>query len=56
MLSRQRSLGRSSLHHQGTCAVSVHKELAPVGAEYLQSPEVWVWEGKDGARPSCKGS
>lgn len=40
----------------GTCAVSVCKELAPVGAEYLQSREVRVWEGKDGAGPGCKGS
>jgi len=39
-----------------TCAVSVHKDLAPVRAEYLLSPEQWVWESKDGAGPGCKGS
>lgn len=31
-----------------THAVSAHKESAPLGAEYLQSPELWVWETKDG--------
>lgn len=34
----------------------MHKDLDPVGAEYLRSPEVWVWDSKDGVGPGCEGS